>query len=74
MDIMTVRPDDILCISIPLYNFGKPVQNMKYYALGAEEYKGCECPVQKMYVWSSKQEQMNKNIDFDIEDITKGIE
>lgn len=42
---MTVRSDDILCISIPLYNFGKPVQNMKYYALGAEEYKGCECPV-----------------------------
>jgi hypothetical protein len=33
MDVLEVRSDDVLRIIIPFYNYGKPINNLKFYPI-----------------------------------------
>jgi hypothetical protein len=45
MDVMCVRNDDILCVTLPFYNFGKCVSKFTFYPLQASSNIACECQV-----------------------------
>lgn len=53
MDVMSVRNDDILCVVLPFYNFGKLVSQLTYYPLQTNPSLVTECQVEKIYSWSA---------------------
>jgi hypothetical protein len=71
MDAMVARPDDIVCLGVPFYNFGRPVSQFTFYPLQSHPGASTECQVESMHAWS-EDSLTKKFLDFEVEDIVKG--
>jgi hypothetical protein len=71
MDAMVARPDDVACLGVPFYSFGKAASEVTFYPLQSHPGATTECQVEGMYSWS-EETLLKKNLDFEVEDIAKG--